>query len=494
MRKTIATLSVAGIAMAAILLIAKGVLDNTTGKARTAAEARLVARLDEAMEAATALEAAESPVIFEAEPAPPQVPGLTKEELKAAWDSLFRTWETRLEDKDFRRDWNAFMELLNRSWEEPRFPDDLTEEDWTYIEQFLDRNADIQTRIEELTKPGQPALVYVALNYYPFYAFDRLIAGHLQISFHQSDMPAYMTDFHMLSALYALEMMPGAPESFEMEIPMTLDSLLHRKTLDTDDLDTLSGEFTWLRRRTRLVEKCVATAQFIVDWYGQMPRGSGVSLAESPTLHVEMWGYRYGLTSLMNSNMVRFSKLMDPLLDLTPRPYYEIKPALDRFIEEHKIKLYDDLTFFELTPTEVFMGDMVYGSIPDRAYFECKLDQYQLAIALARYRGEHGADATSLEALGKPVPRNSWTGDPHRYQVFDGHPALWFEIPHDDGGGTHVLRWPGRNQFVPAGEDVTAAIAQALEKEAAAMEAGVDTTTQAQETLEESAAGGEVGR
>ena len=458
MRKVMSIAFATFIAIGVIVLIAKGMLDRSTGAARTAAVATLEEKLEQLSDlvpepaalsgAATAL-------------ADPVVPIPSREALRARWKELFKTWTERRNDGRFQDEWKAFRKTVDQSRHEPLYLENLTAADWELLASFLEKNGDIQPLLAGLTQPGYPSFSDLEIVYYHLiYDFDRLLSGHMLLASHTEDRPAYYADIATILRFSARGAWAYPPESLLADMPVSIEL-----TLAQGDFDETAWEQTLLalsdaRQRKQFVDTCAKRVRWTIDWYDQMPRGSGFSLGEAPQLHVLMWGYRYGLTSKMNQDMVRFSDIMGDFLDLAPRPYFEIKPELERIVAEREILDYEDYGLFDRTPTEVYIGSLAHGEFWDRAYREGLLDQTALAISLARYRNRHGTLPNELGDLEEAVPLNSLTGETHQYERVGDEYSLWFDFPAE--GGEQIVRlWPGRQLRLNTGDDVRDAVMNA---------------------------------
>ncbi len=463
MRKMMSIAFVCLVAIGVMILLAKSILDSSTGKARKAAVATLEVKLDAIAQTHTEEVVPSEPMEATVSTKPPAP---SREALRARWSSLFKTWQTRYEDQSFQDRWEIFESVLDCTRSGPLFLDNLEEDDWILLQEFLEENSDILQGIYELTQPGYPALPYIDLvRNEPLYALDRLVSGHLLLSSHEGNGRALHVDLRTLLHCSRMTFYSYPPESFMTDIPMVIDSASQNGAFDDAIWEETLYAIAEARQHDQFVEKCAARAQGIIDWYDQMPQGSGLTLRESPSLHVLMWGYRYGLTPKMNQDMVRFSDIMGELLELAPKPYYEITPALQTLTDTREVPEYDDLSFFDTTPTEVHLGGLVCEEFWNRAYTECLLDQMMLAIEIARYRHHNGVLPASLEDLKLESVLNVLTGETHQYRLLGEGYGLWFDAPIGEEDTIYGQIWPGRELRLAKDADIEEAVVNALEEE-----------------------------
>ena len=142
--------------------------------------------------------------------------------------------------------------------------------------------------------------------------------------------------------------------------------------------------------------------------------------SDAPVTYIRTWAYPRITPALFNHDMDRFSRAMNELLDLARIPYFEAKPALDRFCEDYDVESsMDELKLMRSNSGWVLVLSVSREGLEAVARQQTSMDLIRFAILLERYRRESGAYPESLdslaEMLGGSVPLNPLMGEPYIY-------------------------------------------------------------------------------
>ncbi len=458
MRKAMSIAVATLTAVAVIALVAKGFLDRATGQERAVAVERFDVTLEsfsQDVEEAEKLSPVSRPLPADSEPAK-ALP--TEAELRARWAALALRWQERLDNRAFKdRALACHKRVCHTRWDK-RSGEEFNEAEWELLRAFVAENADIREELLALTRPGLPAVrIYDQMAGEPTHEFEVLLSGHLLLADRDGDDVDLHEDLQALLGLSMVGTWLHYP-SAGLESLRIIERVLARDGGTGPAWAAFVSRLEESRKPNQFLRDLLEVSRYTVAFYDEMPGGSGLTLREQPVLHMQMYGYRYGLTSLMNQHMTRFTTVMEDLLPLANRPYFAIEDALAQLREKHEMWADREPGFFQNTPSEWALFQIAYSRFYDRAGEVRLLDLTRLGILVEQHRRAHGVYPSSLEALGIKVPRDAYSGKPIQYQRLDEGFDLWLAWPHEEG--THMLKWPDVEFQVPPGGDERAALAR----------------------------------
>ncbi|MCF6285101.1 MAG: hypothetical protein L3K26_07920 [Candidatus Hydrogenedentes bacterium] len=423
MRKFIQWGLIAAVAVGSIGLLAHGLFTESTGRARDVSVAALrekLARLE------TARDAEGSEVIAETPARLPAVsePALDTAELRARWLALFEALaearETCELNPKIRSAFSVFVvdtehDALSAYWN--CLGDSLDE-----LLALCEQNGDLYDLYQTAFQTDLPEAYRGFL--WAMWEMEFYFLAQAAAQDYPAAMAAYSARLNLSHVRFQ-----GYPRQHAHSriIWPIIDDALASHTVDDETWNHLLAQLAAQRDPNNFVAEVADESERIIthyedgldaNWYDPLP---GTRFSESPVNYSRNWAYIHVSTALYNHDMDLFSRAMSALLDLTALPYYEAKPALERFYEEFDVEpSLEELRFIRGNSAWYYVLRLSRAEFVVEANRQASIDIVRFAILLDRHQRETGAYPESLEALaeglGGSVPINPIDGTPYIYE------------------------------------------------------------------------------
>lgn len=252
----------------------------------------------------------------------------------------------------------------------------------------------------------------------------RLLNICFWIDAYHKDYPGIVDAYIGKVKLSSLTLADNSPWMFEPSmIWKILDGALIAETVDPARWERLLEVLKARRTQEFLLEQVRRDTEWVIfafetwkdrdDW--------GFRFSEDPVGYMRSWAYPRLTPALFNHDFDRFNRAMDRLLELSAKPYFEVKGDLEQFCVDFDVEPnLESIKFTRGNPGWRYVLSLSRHEIKQNAKNQASIDVIRFALLLEKYKRSHGNYPESLEvfaeALGGSLPVNPLKGNAYVYE------------------------------------------------------------------------------
>ena len=447
------------VALVAMGLIVRGILDRSTGKQRDVAVARVRARLNEVLDETPrpVPRASPAPAEAAAPPAPPPLSAESELNLRERWGRLLPRVDgifSHHHDANNRCAGDVVCELSGGGSLR-----DLPEADRALLVAFVADNGELADEIVALVSEGQGLLDWVCcgdqvLGPGPFASRSDAAVFFLSVAAFTDALAGKVTRGaeRAAAALRLWQHLPVTVRGYALtlldmaatEVRVAASS----RAMDEELAEILSALSAEPCERDVFARELAKQAKNDLEWVEGMPR-SGRTLPPRMFLYREAWlVYSTACRPLLNRDVTCMAETVERLVEAARLPYYEAKPFLDEAADKA-----GGHPFTAHFSTASVMS--IVRAFHWQANTEARRDTRRVGAALDAFRVRYGRYPESLDELAADadakLPADPITGEAFMYRL-DEEGCVLYSIglnEQDDGGesGNYFegdIVWRGR--------------------------------------------------